>query len=380
MTSHSTSSPLVAGLIVNASTESLSQFSSNDVTHEWLTGRLRENGFLASGRVTDVERSRTAETLYSHLAYFQLEYSSESPRSAPRRLLLKFSKPSEDRINEREVDFYRRIAPRMLRASIPVCYDASYDETENRYYLLLEDLSATHYQIEYPLPPTQIQAEQIVDTLADFHACWWDHALLGQEAGELPDDRAVNEYVARLSTAFEEFADYFDDRLSQPVRELYSWTFAHYARLLVSRCRAAQHLTFVHGDMHSWNCLLPRASGQFPVLIDWYTHHNIWRCSIGPMDIATWIIPWWSTERRQQLEMTLLRRYWERLKDLGVEDYDWDRLMTDYRLAALTCLFWPLTEWGRTSSMRWLPWLEKTTSALIQLGYHDLTADLVSER
>ena len=104
------------------------------VTPAWLTEVLTSNGTLERGAVVDVEKQGSS-TNTAAVARLRLDYSDDAPDDAPRRLFLKLS----DR--RREVDFYRVIAPAMVRPPVLRCYDAVYSREAARSHLLVEDLA-----------------------------------------------------------------------------------------------------------------------------------------------------------------------------------------------------------------------------------------------
>ena len=141
---------------------------------DFLTERLRASRALPRGRVVAVDPSPPRETLVSTVAALRVEYSPDAPAASPARLFLKASRGGLDpdlqsTIGEREVAFYRRAAPLMPAGSVPRCYDAEF--ASGRFHLLLEDLSETHPIITpWPLPPTDLECERIIDAWAAFHA------------------------------------------------------------------------------------------------------------------------------------------------------------------------------------------------------------------
>ena len=63
-------------------------------------------------------------------------------------------------LGKREVYFYNNVVNH--RGDLPVitCYDTKFNENTGRSHILLEDISETHFEIDYPLPPTYINCER----------------------------------------------------------------------------------------------------------------------------------------------------------------------------------------------------------------------------
>ena len=77
----------------------------------------------------------------------------------------------------------------------------------------------------------------------------------------------------------------------------------------------------------------------------------------------------WSPERRQRMEMNLLRRYHATLLTHGVTRYDWEDCWCDYRLSVIRQLFIPVLLWlHRLPPDAWWPHLENAV-----LAYQDLS-------
>jgi hypothetical protein len=134
-----------------------------DLAPDQLTERLR--GVLPVGRVTAVHAGERRTTILSTIVPLRVEYSPDAPSEAPTRLLLKATRGGLDAslqsVGEREVAFYRQVAPLMPGGPLPRCYDAEY--SSGRFHLLLEDLSETHMVLtEWPLPPSVEACERIV--------------------------------------------------------------------------------------------------------------------------------------------------------------------------------------------------------------------------
>jgi hypothetical protein len=77
-------------------------------------------------------------------------------------------------------------------------------------------------------------------------------------------------------------------------------------------------------------------------LIDWQS----WRVDTGTDDLAYWMACHWPLEQRVLLERDLLKRYHQRLIELGVKKYDWADCLYDYRASVIRCLFFLMVAWS----------------------------------
>ena len=157
----------------------------DQVTSRWLSEVLRAAGVLARGWVENVRYELVLE--YNSSIYrLHPGYSCDAP-DAPATLILKLKQGAGARD---EFELGRKFDPH--RAKLPMLlgwYDAAYSAREDRGHFLMRDLSATHVQSVSVIDatggrpvPSQPQLDQIIDTIAHFHAYWWQHAELAHVA------------------------------------------------------------------------------------------------------------------------------------------------------------------------------------------------------
>lgn len=117
-----------------------------EVTPDWLTYVLHEQGYLGSGVVSDVtvnaEKSSNAST-----ARLALTYSREATGVLPANLFLKLCNLDTRHFGNSEIFYYTAIAAQIKDPPIPQCYYSAYTPDTGHYHLLLEDVSKTHAPI-----------------------------------------------------------------------------------------------------------------------------------------------------------------------------------------------------------------------------------------
>ena len=305
-----------------------------------LTALLQSSGALPHGSVRAIQAGQRRTSTLAAIVAFQVEYTPDAPAQAPTRLVLKATRegldPSLRSVGQREVAFYRQVAPIMPDGPFPRCYGA--ESADGRFHLLLEDLSETHTILtEWPLPPSVEACEQIVDTWASFHAFWWRGPRLGQEVGTFLDEPALAKIGAEYQEHYRRFAEALGDRLSPAARDVYARVSEARGRLYTP-ARLYANYTLAHGDAHVWNLFYPREPGGRIRLIDW----DGWRIGRGAADLAYMMALHWYPERRARLEARLLERYHAALCGHGVREYSLDRLWEDYRLSVIGHLATPV--------------------------------------
>ena len=338
-----------------------------DITPEWLTSVLYANGHLMRGVVTSVETTAFS-TLLSSLVRIHVRYSDDATPGAPKSLILKASLSDPKltlRVGRREVDFYNLVASRMEAPPVPRCYAACYSDDQDRYQLLLEDLSNSHAaHPQSQIPPTDRECRQILKAVAKYQAFWWDHSDLGQTVGMKPSPESIGAYCRWAEREYPRFADFLGDRLSPERRALYEEVLTGLEGALTKRLVGQPNLTLFHGDSHIGNYLFPTV-GSVARIIDWQG----WGVELGVLDLVSLMAMGWFPERRARLERPYLQQYHTHLIEAGVPaSYTIDDCLQDYRLEILRAIFFPISHWNMgLSSDIWWNHCERVTSAALDL-------------
>jgi hypothetical protein len=133
---------------------------------ELLTDVLRRSGVLNRGRVCNVAVESSRNTILSRIVRLRLTYDGAAD-DAPSSLIFKTGIPdragSEWNPGRQEVAFYAQVGLVMSSRLVPRCFDAYWDDGQNSWHLLLEDLTDSHIiATMWPLPPTIEQCQVIV--------------------------------------------------------------------------------------------------------------------------------------------------------------------------------------------------------------------------
>jgi hypothetical protein len=308
------------------------QIESTEITAAWDTpvSRVARVGVL--WRATDAGE-RSAATPVADTA--------DTPRSLFVKFPKKDSPPQILSTFRREVTMYRDPAYRLTPNVLPLCYAAEFDESDDRFVIALEDLSETHFQSEWPLPPAIENCRMAVRSLARLHAHWWDHPQLEQKTEPFAPRGQHAAAVAVFCELTERFISALGDSLS-PHRAQVIRDICAKPRVLLDRMSARTNVTLVHRDAHLWNFLFPRDSAGQVRMIDWQLYGN----GFGANDLAYMIALFWHPERRERYEQELLRLYHSTLTEHGVTGYGYDDLETDYRIGVIRCIGVPVEQWN----------------------------------
>lgn len=349
-----------------------------DITAEWLTERLAQQGVLQRGVVTQIEigEQSSRRGTFGNTTSLAVTYSLDTTGLVPRQLFLKISKahlhPEVLALGAREVGFYDAMQGYAEGLPIPRCYDSVYDAESGHSHILIDDLSSTHVQPAYPLPPAPEQCAGIMWSLAQLHAHWWNSTRIVRDLSHLCDINTATATRLRLEATLPSFLHTLGDALLPAQQHVYHAILS--SSLLArreARLQSLAQVTLNHGDAHAWSFMLPRSVEGGPVLvIDW----QLWEMALPTDDLAYFMALWWTAGRRAALEWTLVETYHRHLLARGVGNYDWDACWRDYRESVAYITLVPIGQFRRKAPLSVL-WngLENSMAA-----FHDLQcADLL---
>lgn len=350
--------------------------NENEITPMIIQELLRKSKSLEHVEVKGIKITRTFSTLTSNICLIKVNYSNKSHIIAPKSLFLKMSR--EDYFNpeviKNEVVFYNTVASQKGVLPIIPCYDAKFDENTGRSHIILEDVSKTHFQTDWPIPPTNINCERHIEGLAKLHAFWWDNERL-EEIMDKNDWIKHFDYekeVKKKERLLQEFLNFIGNRISKPRKNILKISIEYAVRYLWESYVEGENLTLCHGDAHAWNALYPKddINGNL-YFMDW---QDVWVFK-GASDLAYFMALHWSPERRKRLEALFLRKYHEILKKSGIKDYSWKECYKDYRSAIILFLHDAIVEWWSAKNVPpsvWWYHSERALSAFEDLNCKEL--------
>ncbi len=308
------------------------------VTPEWLTAVLTQSSAIIKGEVTMFE-ANGGSGHWSQNAQLTLTYSDDAQGECPPRLFLKlvdtdtgdgeFFLPSE-------VTYYTRDYTDLPDAPLVRCYDGAYDAAQNRYHLLLQDMSETHVAA-YDLQPTWAHGQTLAEALAILHAHWWGRERLQQIGATFHNAAHIHRFVEISAPGIPHVQAVFGDRLKPHWSEFLQQLFVTLPERLAARAQDTTHFTLLHGDPNPGNMLVPKIGERPLYLIDQQPFDWSLTTWLGAYDLAYVMALYWPSDLRRNLEISVLRHYLQTLMARGVQGYKWEQLYNDYRLSvALT--------------------------------------------
>ncbi len=284
--------------------------SPYEISPAWVTSVLHDQGSLPHGqRVTglDVSSLGGGVGLAGEVVRVHLRYPADAEDGLPKSVVAKFPNPNPtDRaiiesqgVYEREILFYRDIAPR-LPFAVPTLFGAAMDAgpshaivsraavgidklparahlaigrnpakflrpTKRRYALLIEDLGDDRKVFTIDDPPPAEKLELALTKLAQLHAHLWGQDDLAQHPACWPivSETPVlqrNVYLELAAVAAERY-QLFDESVQALCNEAGD-------RFPTDVARLNRPITLTHTDPRSDNFLFDRASDEVTI-VDW---------------------------------------------------------------------------------------------------------------
>lgn len=349
-------------------------YTPDEITPEWLTEALRAGGHLERACVTRVQQTTIGEGVgfMGSLTRLELAYDRPEP-GAPGSLIAKLPTTFAQirqlgnmfQYFEREVRFYRELAPHMPMR-VPRAYYAEFDVAADRYGLLLEEVTDARVGDQLA-GATLEQARIVVREAAKFHARFWEAPELEQVEWMPRLDHPMYDTLTSIyEAAWPVFLDY-----QQPDYPRAAIT-AVAERAIAATDRTRQRLnscrqSIAHTDFRLDNMFFGDG-GEF-VLIDWQLSVK----SLPLLDIGYFLSQSIDTALRREHERDLLRLYHDTLIAHGEKEYDFETCWDDYRLGVLVMFIIPVVAAANVdlSNPRALPLMralaERSTAAILDL-------------
>lgn len=322
-----------------------------------ITQALHAEGFLQAGEVITVEEVEQFQALATAVYRCRLRYRYATSQCMPETMICKIYGPEwYQRGGLQEVLAYRRITPALRPSIAPTLYGLIDDPAAETCVLLIEDLATCYQPVEASMADAWL--DLLVDTLADFHAQWWEAPMLDTAAFLQPEDtvmrmaqaippQGLRANAASARNAVSRFRSAFGSELSEGEAHLLTRLDAGWAAPFMERTVDHRGLTLLHGDFHLLgNVFIARQPNAFsPIkVIDWGQVKR----GLGPHDLMFALLSVDAVDRRSR-DLELLRRYHQRLLARGVEHYGWDQCLWDYRFSLLTNVYQSIFQ----GSLRW---------------------------
>lgn len=316
----------------------------DEITPEWLTQVLRENGAIDRENVV---RSLVLEDVGGKGAWSEVRrivLELETPGSAaPPSVVVKIGFQSEAMIqnpdfvkgvasiNEREARFYQDFAANCGLNTPKHYFSADDPETAEAIYLL-EDIG--HLRAVGKEDSCSLDdGRAALLSLANMHRTWWNNERLGNQAwlrsyGTNGQPQLVQQWFAeRIDSFFEMGGNSIPTGLESIARKFLPKLIDVAAQVVTAP------FTLSHGDYQPINMAIDDSLDiENRILVfDWQTVGRV-RCS---EDVSSFIASSFDVVTRREYEQQLLREYHSTLLDGGDTGYSYDQFLNDVRLSLL---------------------------------------------
>ena len=275
----------------------------DDITPEWLTGRLHEAGVLQRGNVTGFRWEPIGTGQVGDSARISLSYDQAG--GGPATVAGKFPAANPTSrgtaammgLYTKEVRFYRDLA-QQLDVRVPATYAAEVNDDGSSFVLLFEDLAPEKGGNQLDSCSFD-EACHAIRQAAALHAPSWKNAAILSLDWLQPQEAVTSQIRALYPQAQAIFAERYADALEPEFMAVCSDLAANDAWL----SRNHPKVSLVHGDFRLDNMLFGIGRGAEPIaILDWQT------LSLGhPMtDIGYFMGCGIGNELRQRYEAELL--------------------------------------------------------------------------
>jgi hypothetical protein len=342
-------------------------FNLNEITKEWISEILA----IESAMINKIDIHNLGSMPISQAAIINIDYKVEI-NTLPKSLFIKIPKEKIntqfDRIGIKEVNFYNNIGKSIGFDYIPKNYYSNYDIKEKTYNIVLEDLSMSHFQTEYPIIPGLEYCKMAIVSLAKIHSAWWDNIELEKMTTKYKTKADDSSDIRNMQNAATEFIIFLGDRLGKKRTDILVSVSSKLDKI-DERYLSHQNLTLNHGDTHYWNFLFPKGKEDKIKIIDWDSYEN----GVGAMDIAYMIALHWFPTHRKEYEMELLELYYQSLIINGVTNYSFTEFIYDYKWSVVNLLFVPVFQWKmKLWAGIWFNHIERIFSAFEDLNCNEI--------
>jgi len=312
-----------------------------ELTGAWL-GAVLDSGEIEAIEVERIGTGQMSESRRVRIVYADSgEASDVSER--PGSVVIKTASDDEASrstgvglgVYEREVRFYRELAPR-IGGPLARCHAAVIDPAEGWFTILLEDV-IEGVQGDQIAGCTVADASLAMRSLARLHAPVFADPQLGATPW-LNQQSPLNQ--ALLAQLFEGFVERYGDRVQDEHLEVCRRFIASADGWTADR---RPPLGLVHGDYRLDNLLfVPTVEGDVPenaadgagepgeralVVVDWQTVS--WGAAMT--DAAYFLGGSLSSSDRREHEQRLVREYHDALQEQGVRGFEWEECWEGYR-------------------------------------------------
>ena len=314
------------------------------ITSEWLNNVLHITGYLKHINIKSISMESCGEGqgFLGDIAKLKITYDKESHELPPTMIVKMplYRRPKDSTVPnfyEREIRCYDELVP-ISPIRTPNLIYSSIDSEARRCILILEDCSQ-YKMIDQIDGLNYEQTIQVINSIADFHARWWDAPdLFSLEWMPKHNDDLVVEFIDNFRQAwdFSKKSVNFELIFPEGSRKVGEKIYKQYPWLINSI--PDENLTIAHYDLRAENIFFDSDNSEKPVIIiDWMTAS----ISVGILDIAYLLALSLKIDLRRKIEKEMIELYLKRLEAKGIRGLEFDFIWEFYLRSLLSYVYLP---------------------------------------
>lgn len=303
--------------------------------------KLSKEDYIRDIQITDVVESNTALTM-------KAEVRIESPSSNYiKKLFIKTVTTNGNRngyieMSLREGDFYQFVhASKCENIPIPTCYDAYVNTETKDFVIILEDISDSYQMLSQEKMCEEEYWFSCAESLAKLHAKFWNN--YNQNTNQIKmcnsDDleRSIQENHEHLKHFLRAYGDNFNERIEKIFKQAMKIN-DELMRERIVKNHLKENVTICNGDSHIYNFMISNDEKKLPVIVDF----QFWSEGYGTGDLAHLTRVSFPEQLKKEMQLKLVKYYYEKLVQYGVTGYTWEDCLNDYRKDVAAMVLIPL--------------------------------------
>ena len=318
-----------------------------EMTAEWLTEALRENGHLPT---TASVASLVAAEIGVGRGYVGLTFRltptySGDAGSAPPSLVVKLPTFVDlqpelqmllDLLYSTEISWYKDLRDD-TPARVPIAYWSGVDAAAHRYCLVLEDMGSLRMTDQISSCSIE-EARMIVAKLGVIHAAWWNNPKLMQTPWLMGPEMQGALLSMFVVQGWAPFWEMMGGKAAPAEFETIGAAIGGQLPALLVK-GAASGSTLLHGDFRLENFMFGEVGADDElVVLDWQLAGR----GSGPRDLAYFVAQNLPIEMRRAHEQELIGIYHDAITKGGVSGYSREQLYEEYRIGLLAAMMVPI--------------------------------------
>lgn len=283
-----------------------------------------------------------------------LAFEVEEKHGIKESLILKYESTQKNNLLEmaeklqlckREYYFYESISKYVKHMiKIPDYKSIVYDDQLNEKGIILENLfQKGDMRVNLNLNEESIDVSlKIIDRMAKMHSYFWNKDLkrIFPQLQKSTDELFCPFFEKFIQEKYPLFENKWKHLFTSSQLYKFQYISSHFTE--IQQNISDKHITFIHGDIKSPNIFYDQEHENEPYFLDWQ------HCAIGKgaQDLIFFLIESFDIEKIPHYYLLFQYYYYQKLKEYGVKNYDWNDYQFDLRNAIFYIPFFTAVWFG----------------------------------